>query len=284
MNWTGQVLAASRSDLVALTAREEVRRTGVYILVGDDPDSADGSFIYVGESDDVSKRLQQHATDSSKDFWEQTVVVTNKDANLTKAHTLYLESRLIQLAQIADRARLANGTSPDRSNNLPESAISDMEHFLEQTRLVLPLLGIDAFRDRPSVAAVHDGVAHDKSPIFQLRFGGNVLASAQEIDGEFIVRAGATARAWNSVAGGYRKLQHELIEKGILIPTPDGDYHLESDQIFRSVSAAAATILGRPANGRTEWTVENRNQTYADWQNLGISETLSGLNMDSGLT
>lgn len=39
MNWTGHVIAAPRSDLASLLSREEVRRTGVYILIGDDPDS-----------------------------------------------------------------------------------------------------------------------------------------------------------------------------------------------------------------------------------------------------
>jgi hypothetical protein len=37
-NWTGKVLVAPRSQLDQLSKREEVRRTGVYLLVGPDPD------------------------------------------------------------------------------------------------------------------------------------------------------------------------------------------------------------------------------------------------------
>ena len=37
-NWIGTVLVALLSQLDQLSKREEVRRTGVYLLVGPDPD------------------------------------------------------------------------------------------------------------------------------------------------------------------------------------------------------------------------------------------------------
>jgi hypothetical protein len=39
MNWTGHVVAAPRSDLAALLERQETSRTGIYLLLGDDPES-----------------------------------------------------------------------------------------------------------------------------------------------------------------------------------------------------------------------------------------------------
>ena len=39
MNWTGHVVAAPRSDLAALMSRPECSRTGLYILLGDDPEA-----------------------------------------------------------------------------------------------------------------------------------------------------------------------------------------------------------------------------------------------------
>ena len=39
MNWTGHVVAAPRSDLAALLKRPEATRTGIYIILGDDPES-----------------------------------------------------------------------------------------------------------------------------------------------------------------------------------------------------------------------------------------------------
>lgn len=61
MNWTGHIIAAPRSDLAALLRRDETTRTGVYILLGDDPESVGGLLAYIGEGDDVSKRLYQHS-------------------------------------------------------------------------------------------------------------------------------------------------------------------------------------------------------------------------------
>ena len=57
-NWTGKVLVAPRSQLDQLSKREEVRRTGVYLLVGPDPDDPSRALASIGEGDNVFKRLQ----------------------------------------------------------------------------------------------------------------------------------------------------------------------------------------------------------------------------------
>lgn len=118
-NWTGEVLVAPRSQLDQLSKREEVRRTGVYLLVGPDPDDPSRALTYIGEGDNVLKRLLRHNKNEARDFWERTVVIVSKDENLTKSHVRYLESRLIKLAQDAYRAKLTNDTAPDPTK-LPE--------------------------------------------------------------------------------------------------------------------------------------------------------------------
>ena len=134
----------------ALLKRPEAGRTGIYVLLGDDPNSLGGTIAYIGEGDDVSKRLYQHARpedQGGKDFWDRAIVLTSKDTNLTKAHARYLESRLITLAQQANRARLVNGTAPPPLP-LPEADISDMEYFIAQAKIVLPVLGVNLFVPR----------------------------------------------------------------------------------------------------------------------------------------
>ena len=42
MNWTGKALAGPRARLGELIRREEASRTGVYVLMGPDPDRANG--------------------------------------------------------------------------------------------------------------------------------------------------------------------------------------------------------------------------------------------------
>jgi len=59
-NWTGKVLVAPRSQLDQLSKREEVRRTGVYLLVGPDLDEPSRALACIGEGDSVLKRLLRH--------------------------------------------------------------------------------------------------------------------------------------------------------------------------------------------------------------------------------
>ena len=153
MNWTGHVLTGPRSKLAELLQRPECGRTGVYFLVGPDPDNTLRSKVYIGESDDVAKRLKQHnrpeaseGTAGGKDFWEKVCLVTSKDQNLTKTHVKYLESLLIGIANQVGRCELLNGTAHDYSS-LPESDRADMAFFLEQIRTVLPVLGFDFLRE-----------------------------------------------------------------------------------------------------------------------------------------
>src|SRR5215213_3376493 len=83
MNWTGRVTVGPRSQLAAMAKRPELSRTGIYLLVGPDPDVPSKDRVYVGEGDKVLTRLTKHEWDESKDFWTRTVVVTSKAENLT---------------------------------------------------------------------------------------------------------------------------------------------------------------------------------------------------------
>jgi len=146
MNWTGHVMFAPRSRLPDLIQRTEAGRTGVYFLTGTDAEESLKPLVYVGETDNVGKRVAQHNRDETKDFWDRVCVVTSKDQNLTKSHAKYLESRLIAIATDAGRAKLINNTAPDYGL-LPEADIADMEFFIEQIRIVLPVLGLEFLRE-----------------------------------------------------------------------------------------------------------------------------------------
>lgn len=284
MNWTGHVLAAPRSDLAGLLKRSETNRTGIYILIGDDPESVGGQMAYIGEGDDVSKRLYQHARpedQGGKDFWDRAIVITSKDTNLTKAHARYLESRFISLGLQANRAKLTNSTAPEPIV-LPEADVSDMEYFIEQARIVLPVLGVNIFRSpiastsQPAESSAAN--APVTSPVFELRLKKQgILATAQEFDGEFTVLADSTARLQWTGAGGhnYRGLREKLERDRTLVPSLDGaTMRFTRSQVFASPSAAAATVTGRSANGRNEWVTADGHLTYGDWQRQGVDDVL----------
>jgi hypothetical protein len=101
-----------------------------------------------------------------------------------------VESPLIKMAQDARRANLTSDTAPEPAS-LPEPDIADMEFFLDQVQMVLPVLSFDFTQPRPGVGT-REG-ASSASPVFELRKVGAV-ATAQEIDGQFVVMAGSMLR------------------------------------------------------------------------------------------
>ena len=83
-NSTGKVLVVPRSQLDQLSKREEVWRTGVYLLVGPpDPGDPSRALASIGEGDNVLKRLLRHNKNEAKDFWERTVIMASPRATAT---------------------------------------------------------------------------------------------------------------------------------------------------------------------------------------------------------
>jgi hypothetical protein len=275
MNWTGHVLVAPRSKLPEALKRPEASRTGVYLLIGDDPEHPSKQRVYVGEADSVVDRIKMHSKDLAKDFWTHAYLVTSKDANLTKAHARYLEGRLVELAKAAGRASVANGNEP-ALKQLPESDVADMEYFLTQLQLILPALGVSVLRPKASPVPITNEASNVGSaiPLVLDSKKHGVKAEAIDQDGEIIVLAGATATTktfeWNQYAG----LREQLVADGSLQATEDGLLKLTQAVTFKSPSAAAAVLLNRNANGRLEWKVKQTGQTLKDWQDqkLGVAE------------
>src|SRR2546426_8653205 len=137
-NWTGKAVAAPRSELDSLLAREEAGKSGVYFLTGTDPESGKPT-VYVGEAESMRDRLRGHL---DKDFWNHVLFFISTDENLTKAHVRYLEGRLIEQAKSAGRVVVKNSQSS--GSRLPESDREDMEIFLERIHQLMPVLGVDA--------------------------------------------------------------------------------------------------------------------------------------------
>ncbi|MEE1651382.1 GIY-YIG nuclease family protein [Brachybacterium sp. J144] len=282
-NWTGHVLKGKRLELGEIRTRPEASRTGIYILFGTGDD--DERVAYIGESDNVGKRLVDH--DAKKDFWDEVVIVTSKDANFTSAHVRYLESRLVRIAKDIGRIPLVNIQGPTGGADLPEADASDMDYFIDQVRILMPVLGHDIFRGRATAQSALAGRAEGQtaleleqvapdSPAFFLRATKGMDARAQVIDGEFTLlegsivssvmrrsekQAASTARQFEN-----RSLQHADLMK-VVEPLGGGELgRVLKDVVYSSPSAAAAVVLGRAsANGRIEW-VDELGKSYGAWE------------------
>nr|WP_244631377.1 GIY-YIG nuclease family protein [Neorhizobium sp. AL 9.2.2] len=276
MNWTGHVVVTPRSRLAEALLRSEASRTGVYFLVGDDPDQSSKSRVYIGEGDSVIDRLKSHSKDPSKDFWTRACLVTSKDLNLTKAHVRYLESRFVEITKLADRANVANGNEPARKS-LPESDIADMEFFIAQVQVVLPVVGFDFLR--PKVNALKPRqpekvVLSENSGLQLILTSGKYgyEAKAIELDGEVTVIAGSRGTTESFTTNIYSSLRQQLIQDGRLVQSNDPNYvEFVEDVTFASPSAAAAVVRNRNTNGRTSWRIATSGQTLKEWQDRQLN-------------
>jgi hypothetical protein len=218
------------------------------------------NLVYVGESDNVGQRINQHNNDLSKEFWNRICLVTSKDQNLTKAHVRYLESQFIKQIKNVGRAKIANGTAPDYGY-LPESDIADMNYFLDQVKIVLPVLGFDFLREIPRPASAQKNEASTmpntgaqlvplELELRDKKYG--IEARAVEFGNEYIVLRGSTARAVDDYASNsYASYRKTLIDDGRLVPANNTDLLSFSEDVsFPSPSAASAVILNRNDNGR----------------------------------
>src|SRR5680860_79518 len=83
-NWTGKAYKIPRKSIRICSDRPELQTTGVYILLNKITDLAEKGHIYIGEAENILKRLTQHLKE--KDFWNEAIVFISKDDNLNKAH------------------------------------------------------------------------------------------------------------------------------------------------------------------------------------------------------
>lgn len=266
--WTGHVLMTPRTQLSAALKRPQARYTGVYLLMGEDDN---GPLAYIGESEDIGGRIKNH--DTKKDWWTTAVLITSAANNLHKAHVKYLESRLVEEARRIGKIALDNGNTPPRSS-LNEAGQANMESFLEHILMVLPALRIDCFlaHTRPSSPSPAPKAGSDEvdSPVeFMLRTPKHdIEAMAVLENGEFVVQTGSKAsHHWKGKGTEhtpYAKLFNELVTTGVLVEQGPGRV-FSDNYAFRSPSAAAAVVNGRPANGTTEWKLAN-GKTYKEWE------------------
>lgn len=224
---------------------------------------------YVGEADSVRDRIAQSAGD--RGFWEVAVVITTSDEALTKGHVRYLEARLIEVAISAGRVSLDNGQAPNADKRrMPEADRANMEAFLANLRVILPVVGLDLLKPRPVAASTLSGIAPVADGVrFEIRHKSGVKATGLEEEGEFIVLNGSEALKDAGYQGvnSYGELKQELIAQGVLKTSPEAKvYEFARPYAFTSPSAAAAVVLDRNSNGRLEWKVVGSKLTYHEWQ------------------
>jgi hypothetical protein len=266
-NWTGQALACPRSLFSELRDWPEIQRPGVYILFGVD-DETGREIAYIGEAEVLANRLCGHL--SGKEFWSESVSFSSKDENLTKAHVRYLESRLVSMADKAQRYRLENNVTPTLPS-LPRADRDAMEDFLGHVKTLLgvlghrlldPLVAREANKDEKMNALVNSistsaAKVLEPSAVFHLKVNGLQSRAVWTEEGMVVFEGSdAALTATPNIPGGMAALRQTLIASGVL-STASEKLVFSRDYIFKSPSQAAGVITGYSINGTDSWKLDD---------------------------
>lgn len=246
-NWTGKAYKIPRIKIKDCSDREDLNSTGVYLLLGKNEEGKD--LVYIGEAESILKRLNQHL--NQKDFWNETIVFISKDDNLNKAHIKYLENRLHEIAQTAKRYNVENSVIPTQSS-ISESDKAEMEKFIENIKLLVNTLGHKIFDEK------REFKPKKNQEVFIIKSARGADGKGEPTSEGFVVFKGSKAAGSivNSMTSNFIKLRQKLIDEKVI--TDKGEYlEFTEDYIFSSPSTAAVMVMGRNANGLTEWKLKD---------------------------
>lgn len=255
-NWSGKAYKIPRIKVKDCSDREDLTTsTGVYLLFGKDDDGKDQ--VYIGEAENILKRLNQQLT--SKDFWNETIVFISKDDNLNKAHVKYLENRLHEIAKSANRYKVDNSIVPTQSS-ISESDRAEMEEFIEYIKLLVNTLGHKVFEEK------REFKPKQKQATFFIKAARGADGQGEPTSDGFVVFKGSKAAATivNSMTSNFITYRQKLIDEGVLVDKGEF-FEFTDDYIFSSPSTAAVMVMGRNANGLTEWKTKD-GKTLKDFE------------------
>ena len=242
-NWSGKAYKIPRIMIKECIDRDDLMNTGIYLLFGKNEEGKD--LVYIGEAEIVFKRLSQHL--NQKDFWNEAIVFISKDDNLNKAHIKYLENRLHNIALSTKRYELQNSVIPTQSS-ISELDKAEMEEFIENIKLLVNTLGHKVFEAKRELQP------KQSQDVFSIKAARGADAQGEPTSDGFVVFKGSKAAGTvvSSMIQSFIALRQKLITNGILVEK--GEYYeFAEDYIFSSPSTAAITVMGRSANGLTEW-------------------------------
>ncbi len=260
-NWTGKAYKLPRNMIKDSSSREELSSTGVYFLFGKSDITSEKDVIYIGEAENIIKRLSQHLNE--KDYWNEAVVLISKDDNLNKAHIKYLENRLHQIAVKVNRYEVKNSNTPTQPS-ISESDQAEMEEFIENIKMLVNVLGFKAFEE-----LIQEETSDKKvNSNFFIKAARGANAQGQQTSDGFVVLKDSEIASYtvDSYPDGWNNSRQELIDNGTIIEK-NGKLIFSNDYLFNSPSAAAAIVMGRSANGLMEWK-NNKGKSLKDMESV----------------
>jgi hypothetical protein len=231
-----------RNKIAEVGSREEIKKYGVYFLFGYDEERAK-PICYIGETEDCYERIKSH--NKTKDFWSHAIAITSKSNTYTKSHVKYLEYLCVKRANEIGRYDTDNLATPAKPY-ITESMEADLLDNYDTIKILLATLGYPIFEEIRKSGVKKKEILYCK--------GKDASAEGDMVDDGFVVYAGSTSnKAETATAGPWvTGLRTKLKESKILVED-NNVLVFKENYLFSSPSTAAAVVLGRRANGWTEW-------------------------------
>lgn len=240
-NWNGRVYKIARNELNLFSDRCDANNTGIYFLFGKNELNKDS--IYIGEAEKVSDRLKQHLNDHV--YWNDCVAVISKDNLLNKAYVKFLEHKFYKLAIDAGRFDIVNSTVPTLSS-VSEYDEAMLDEFISNAKLLVNTLGYKAFESISLNSNVKNA-----AELYHIKATRGADAIGYTVSDGFVVKKDSIVASTitPSMSENLKRWRENLFSDG----TINSKNAFTKDYIFSSPSLAASIVMGRNANGRTEW-------------------------------
>lgn len=259
-NWTGLAFKIPRLYLDKCKDRQDLKQSGVYFLFG--KNDSDEDEVYIGQAgirkngEGVLFRVSEHLKDDF--YFTEAVMLTTQNNSFGPTEISYLENKFTNMATETDRYKIINGNDPN-PGNVTEEKESELEDFIEYSKMVLGVLGYKIFVPIVETREKINTSNKDDELVLYLsrksrKSNKTIEAKCKRTNEGFVVLKGSMIEEIDSraIPKSIKELRDRNRKNNEII-----DGKITKDHLFNSPSYAAAFVLGMQTNGRTDWRNKN---------------------------
>lgn len=262
-NWTGIAYKIPRSYLDKCEDRQDLRQSGVYFLFGKNDNGEDEVYIGQAGGEGVLFRVAEDLKDEAYFSDVRDVVILITQNNLFGlAEVNYLESRFIDTAMDVGRFNVRCGINLD-PGNVTEEKESELDDFIEYSKMVLGVLGYKLFVSLVKVTEEEtikeETVKENEELILYLsrkikKSDRIIEAKCMKTDKGFVVLSGSMIEETDSksIPKTIKSIRRKCRRRNKIV-----DGKIIGNYLFNSPSSAASFVLGMNTNGKTDWKTED---------------------------
>lgn len=254
-NWTGLAYKIPRSYLEKCKDRQDLKQSGVYFLFGKNDQEEDE--VYIGQAgirkngEGALFRVSEHLKD--KDYFSDAVMLTTQNNSFGPTEISYLENKFTNMAIKTDRYNVRNNNDPN-PGNVTEEKESELEDFVEYSKMVLGVLGYKVFVPLVKEYIVDEVKDNEELMLYlnrKIKKSNKIIeAKCMRTSEGFVVLKDSMIEEIDSraIPKGIKDIREKCRATNEII-----NGRLTKNYLFNSPSYAAAFVLGMHTNGKTDW-------------------------------